>query len=52
VVVWLASSVAMVSVEIFFPEVYGGNFLTVVAETALVACYLFIAFKSAGEQPQ
>jgi hypothetical protein len=52
VVLWLTSSVAMVSVEIFFPEVYGGNYLTVVAETTFVACYLFIAFKSAGEQPQ
>jgi hypothetical protein len=52
VVLWLGSSVAMVSVEIFFPEVYGGNVTMVAAESAFVACYLFIAFKSAGEQPQ
>jgi hypothetical protein len=52
VVLWLASSVAMVSVEIFFPEVYGGNVLMVAAQSTFVACYLFIAFKSAGEQPQ
>jgi hypothetical protein len=52
VVVWLTSSVAMVAVEMFFPQVYGGQFLTVVAETALIGCYLFLAIKSAGEQPQ
>jgi len=52
VVVWLASSVAMVAVEMFFPQVYGGHFTTVVAETALIGCYLFLALKSAREQPQ
>jgi hypothetical protein len=52
VVVWLTSSVAMVAVEMFFPQVYGGYFITVVAETAFIACYLFIALKSAREQPQ
>ena len=52
VVVWLTSSVAMVAVEMFFPQVYGGNMVTVVAETTLMACYLFMALKSAREQPQ
>ncbi|MBO0756008.1 MAG: hypothetical protein J2P54_09120 [Bradyrhizobiaceae bacterium] len=52
VVVWLTSSVAMVGVEMFFPHVYGGHSATVIAETAFVACYLFIALKSAREQPQ
>lgn len=52
VVVWLTSSVAMVAVEMFFPQVYGGQFATVVAETSFIACYLFIALKSAREQPQ
>jgi hypothetical protein len=52
VVVWLTSSVAMVAVEMFFPQVYGGQFATVVTETSFIACYLFIAFKSAREQPQ
>lgn len=52
VVVWLTSSVAMVAIEMFFPEVYGGSMFTVVAETTFIACYLFMALKSAREQPQ
>jgi hypothetical protein len=51
-VVWLTASVSMVAVELFFPQVYGGHFLTVVAEIALIGSYLYLAVKSAGEQPQ
>ena len=52
VVVWLTSSVSMVAVEMFFPQVYGGQFLTVIAEMALIGGYLFLAVKSANEHPQ
>jgi hypothetical protein len=52
VVVWLTASVSMVAVEMFFPQVYGGLFVTVVAEMALIGCYLFLAVKSANEHPQ
>ena len=52
VVVWLTASVSMVAVEMFFPQVYGGQFVTVVAELALIGSYLFLALKSAREQPQ
>ena len=52
VVVWLTASVSMVAVEVFFPQVYGGRFLTVVAEMALISSYLYLALKSAREQPQ
>jgi hypothetical protein len=52
VVVWLTASVSMVAVEVFFPQVYGGQFLTVVAELLLIGSYLYLAVKSAREQPQ
>jgi hypothetical protein len=52
VVVWLTASVSMVAVEMFFPQVYGGQILTVIAEMALIGCYLFLAVKSANEHPQ
>jgi len=52
VVVWLTASVSMVAVEMFFPQVYGGQFVTVIAELALIGSYLFLALKSAREHPQ
>jgi hypothetical protein len=52
VVVWLTASVSMVAVEMFFPQVYGGQFVTVMAELALIGSYLFLALKSAREHPQ
>jgi len=52
VVVWLTASVSMVAVEIFFPQVYGGQFFTVLAEMALIGGYLYLALKSAREQLQ
>jgi len=52
VVVWLTSSVSMVAVEMFFPQVFGGQFVTVIAEMALIGGYLFLAVKSANEHPQ
>jgi len=52
VVVWLTASVSMVAVEVFFPQVYGGQFLTVLVEMALIGSYLYLALKSAREQPQ
>jgi large-conductance mechanosensitive channel len=32
--------------------VYGGQFMTVIVEMALIGCYLFLAIKSANEHPQ
>jgi hypothetical protein len=36
----------------FFPQVYGQQFPIVVAEIMMIGGYLFLAVKSAGEQPQ
>jgi hypothetical protein len=52
VVVWLTASVSMVAVEVFFPQIYGGQFVTIIAEMALIGGYLYLAVKSAREQPQ
>ena len=41
----------MLAVEIFFPQVFGGGWLTGLAESALLAVYLWLALKSAQEHP-
>ncbi len=50
-VVWLTSVVSMVAVEIFFPNVYGGNVFIVLVEMTLLGMYLFLAIMSARERP-
>ena len=35
----------------FFPQVYGRAFLTVLLEAGLLGLYLWLAVKSAQEQP-
>jgi hypothetical protein len=52
VVVWLISTVSMIAVELFLPQVYGGQILTVMAEFALIGGYLYLAVKAAYEHPQ
>jgi uncharacterized membrane protein (DUF2068 family) len=50
-VIWLTAVASMLAVEIFFPQVFGGGFLTVAVEGALLALYLWLALKAAQEQP-
>ena len=50
-VIWLMSVASMLAVEIFFPQVFGGGFVTGIAEGALLAGYLWLALKAAREQP-
>ena len=50
-VVWLMSVASMLAVEIFFPQVFGGGWLTGLAESALLAIYLWLALQSAQEHP-
>jgi hypothetical protein len=52
VVVWLISAVTTIAVELFLPQVFGGQILTVTAEFALIGGYLYLAVKSAYEHPQ
>jgi fatty acid desaturase len=51
-VIWLTAVASMLAVEIFFPQVFGGGWLTGVLEGALLALYLWLALKSAQEHPQ
>ena len=51
-VIWLTAVASMLAVEMFFPQVYGRAFFTVILEGAMLAIYLWLALKSAQEQPE
>jgi uncharacterized membrane protein (DUF2068 family) len=51
-VIWLTSVASMLAVEIFFPLVFGGSWVTGLLEGGLLAIYLWLALKSAQEHPQ
>jgi hypothetical protein len=51
-VIWLTSVASLLAVEIFFPQVFGGGWLTGLLEGALLALYLWLALKSAQEHSQ
>ena len=51
-VIWLTAVASMLVVELFFPQVFGGGMFTGLLEGALLALYLWLALKSAQEQPQ
>jgi hypothetical protein len=42
----------MLAVEIFFPQVFGRTFLTVLLEGGLLGLYLWLAVKSAKEHTE
>lgn len=50
-VIWLTAVASMLVVEMFFPQIYGRGFITVVLEGGLLGLYLWLAVKSAQEQP-
>lgn len=51
-VIWLTAVASMLAVEIFFPQVFGRAFLTVLLESALLGLYLWLAVQAAKEQPE
>jgi uncharacterized protein DUF6163 len=51
-VIWLTSVASMLAVEIFFPQVFGGGFVTGILEAGLLGLYLWLALKSAQEHVQ
>ena len=51
-VIWLTAVASMLAVEIFFPQVFDGGLLTGFLEAGLLGLYLWLALKSAQEQPQ
>jgi uncharacterized membrane protein (DUF2068 family) len=50
-VIWLTAVASMLAVEIFFPQVFGAGMLTGLLEGGLLVLYLWLALKSAQEQP-
>jgi len=50
-VIWLTAVASMLAVEIFFPQVFGGGWITGALEGTLLAVYLWFALKSAQEHP-
>ena len=49
-VIWLMSVASMLALEVFFPTVFGSGIMIGLIETGLLALYLWLALKSAGEQ--
>ncbi|TAK49295.1 MAG: hypothetical protein EPO23_04500 [Xanthobacteraceae bacterium] len=50
-VVWLTTVISRAVIEMMFPQIFGGGFLIVLFELALLACYLALAWMSARERP-
>jgi len=50
-VIWLTSLVSMIALDLFFPQVFNGGIVLTAGEFAALALYLWLALKSAQEQP-
>jgi hypothetical protein len=50
--IWLASSVTMIVVHVFLPQIYGFQPLIIAAQVALIAGYVYISFEAAREQSE
>ncbi len=50
-VIWLTAVTSMLAVEIFFPQVFGSSLVAGLLEGGLLLVYLWLALKSANEQP-
>jgi hypothetical protein len=50
-VIWLTSVVSMIALDLFFPQVFNGGLLLDASEFVVLAIYLWLALKSAQEQP-
>jgi hypothetical protein len=51
-VVWLTATISMVAIELFFPQVFGGSILVIIAELVLLSSYFGLAIAAAREQPE
>ena len=50
-VVWLTAAISMAAVELFFPQIYGGRFLVVLAELGMIGGYVALAVLAGRERP-
>lgn len=51
-VVWLTAAISMATIEVLFPQIYGGQTWIVVAEFAAIAIYLWLAVMAGRERPE
>jgi Family of unknown function (DUF6163) len=50
-VIWLTAVASMLAIDMFFPQVFGNGLSIGLTEGVLLALYLWLALKSAQEQP-
>ncbi|MBS0247916.1 MAG: hypothetical protein JSR61_14980 [Proteobacteria bacterium] len=50
-VIWLTAVASMLAVQLFFPQVFGRGFFSILFEGGVLAIYLVLALKAAREQP-
>jgi hypothetical protein len=50
-VVWLTSTISMASIELFFPQVYGGRILIALLEFMALFAYIGLALMAGRERP-
>ena len=50
-VVWLTAAISMIALELFFPEIYGGRVLVVLAELIMIIGYVALSVMAARERP-
>jgi hypothetical protein len=51
-VVWLVSTVSLIVVQVFLPQVYGTNILVIALCLLAIIAYLGLALMAAREQPR
>ena len=51
-VVWLTSSVSMIVVEVFFPQIYSDTMFVMIFEPLAIIAYLALAILAAREHPE
>src|SRR5207237_7603119 len=51
-VVWLTAAISMAAIEMFFPHIYGGSNLIVMAEIAAILAYVALAMMAVRERPE
>lgn len=51
-VVWLTASISMASIELFFPQVYGGRLWIAIPEFLAIMAYIALALMAGRERPE
>lgn len=51
-VVWLTAAISMASIELFFPQVYGGRIWIAIPEFLAIFAYVWLALMAGRERPE